>query len=175
MATLEKKPRKQRSDAGKKKGFVDERLGTAPAAVIDAAVAAMVEVDPNEKVFGFPVADGFSKIMVFPAPGDGNNLTFMTLRLGDFTPLTIAKGKLHVLPNCLVGLIEATVVESVEDDLSDPRKPVRHKNILKTRFPHSPRVPATKEEFVAYYTQQHKLEHPNNHRNRTSAGAATLG
>lgn len=175
---VEKKPRKQRSDKGiPKKGNIAKALEPYRTSIEEMTAVAPdtppsrpnETVDPDEKVFGFPVSEGFSTITLFPSPGEGETQAFVSLRLGDYPVLSVAKGHTHVLPNALIGVITATVVPTVQDDLSNPRNPRRLKNVMKTRFPHSPPIPATKEQFVAYYREQHSLEHPNDFYNRTSA------
>lgn len=120
----------------------------------------------EEKVYGFPVKEGFARITVFATAEDGNKYSFFPIKLGDYPRLNLARNRMHVLPMSYVNVITDTVVpDCIEDDCSDPANPIR-RYVSKTRFPHSDPIPATKEEFVAYMKQQASLEHPNDYKRR---------
>ena len=127
----------------------------------------------NEMIYGYPVSEGFSRIMLYPNASEGNKYCFQLLRIGDRPAMYVAKNKMHVLPNALINVILDTVVPIVEDDVSDPRHPVR-RTAMFTRVPHSDPTPATKEDFIAYRKAQASLEHPNTYQKRASAGAAII-
>jgi len=112
------------------------------------------------KVYGWPIADGFARIMIFSDPNDGNKVTFVQASLGDHPRVYLAKNKMHVLPMGLVNVLMDTAQEFPVDDLSNETRPVRYFEV-RARFPHSEPIPATAEEYVRYRQEQEKLPHPN--------------
>jgi len=170
--TAEPKPKKAGRPAGAKRG-----PGRPPKFARAIAEPAFSEGDVEQAkapeaahVFGFPVHEGFAKITVFADASDGNKMSFFTVKLGDYPRLNLARNRMHTLPMAYINVIRDTIVDGcIEDDLSDPANPVR-RYVSKTRYPHSDPIPATKEEFVAYWTQQNGLEHPNAFKRRM-AGA----
>ena len=132
-------------------------------------VAEFIELQPSEpapveeptgSVYGWPIKDGFSRIMIFSDHNDGNKVTYVRVMLGDHAPVMLAKNKMHTLPNGLVNIILDTEQEYPVDDLSNEMKPVRYFE-KGPRFPHSEPIPATAKEYVAYRQTQEKLPHPN--------------
>lgn len=114
----------------------------------------------DEKVYGWPVADGFARIMVFSAPEEGNKTSYFQVKLGDHPVVFLAKNRMHVLPMGLVNNILDTTNEFPVDDLADEAHPQRFYE-KRARLPHSEPIPATKEEYIAYRQAQEKLIHPN--------------
>lgn len=128
--------------------------------MIVANTDALVPERAPGKVYGWPIADGFARIMIFSGPNDGNKVTFVECSLGDHPKVYLAKNKMHVLPMGLVNnIIDTTQVFPV-DDLSDEMKPKRYFE-ARPRFPHSEPIPATAEEYIKYRQEQERLPHPN--------------
>lgn len=114
----------------------------------------------TSRVYGYPVKDGFARIMVFADPGEGNKTCYFQVKCGDHPTTFLAKNRMHVLPMCLVNNILDSSTEFPVDDLSDERNPTRSFE-TRARLPHSEPIPATKEEYIAYRKAQEKLVHPN--------------
>jgi hypothetical protein len=155
-ASRTRKPKNGKARPYKRKplaAFIEEPLQESP------EVPVPVSKDEG-KVYGWPIKEGFAKIMIFSDHNDGNKTTFVPLLLGDHPRVQIAKNKMHVLPMGLVNIILDTTQEFPVDDLSDEMRPTRYFE-KRPRFPHSEPIPATAAEYVAYRKEQEKLPHPN--------------
>jgi hypothetical protein len=133
------------------------------AAVIEDPPEVLPTPAPKEggNVYGWPIKDGFARMMIFSDHNDGNKITYVPVKLGDHPVVQLAKQKMHVLPMGLVNIILDTVQEFPVDDLEDEMKPKRYFE-KKSRWAHSEPIPATWQEYVAYRKEQEKLPHPNN-------------
>ena len=109
---------------------------------------------------GYPIADGFAKIMVFPDPSEGNKTCFFETKLGDHPKTFLAKNRMHVLPMGLINNILDTTQEYPVDDCSDLAHPQRGTE-MRARLPHSDPIPATPEEYREYIAKQNTMIHPN--------------
>lgn len=109
----------------------------------------------DETVFGWPVKDGFSKIMLFQLPGEGAKFYATSWIIGDHKPVVLYKGVMHVVPNAVVNnILDANKNTMPEDEIIDDRFVVRRMDAPYIPFPHSDPIPATKEEFIAYRLSQ---------------------
>lgn len=122
---------------------------------MDESVPKATEEGERKFVYGWPEDEGFSKLMLFPLPADGTMFYPTRWVHGNRPPVTIYKGTMHVLPQAIVNrIIDANSNTIPEPDLSDWANPKTNYDGQYLPFPHSPPVPATVAEFIAFRESQ---------------------